>query len=154
LIEVVEDAVKVALVLDNFPNVGDFLNLVVIHEGDVFVLEDLLPGGLLVQLLDSRQFASLCVFGAEEGVPFSLYYLVEEAVLLHAINFINILSRVQPKLHIEWANQIGKLFKNQGCDSNYLSWNEIYKVLRTSTMNKQSEIITVALGCSYWLVAS
>jgi hypothetical protein len=96
LVEVVEDAVEVALVLHNLSNVGYFLNLVVIHEGDVFVLEDLLPGGLPVQLLDSRQFAGLRVFGAEEGVPFGLDYLVEQAVLLHAINFINILRRAQP----------------------------------------------------------
>ncbi len=85
-VQIVEDAVKSLLVFDDFLDSGDGLDLVVVHERDVFIFEDFLPSGLLVQLLDHHLLSALGVFSAEERVGFCFGYLFKDAILLH--NFI------------------------------------------------------------------
>ena len=48
VLKVLEEAVEVGVVLDDFLDVGYLFDEVVVHEGDVFVLEDLFPIGFFV----------------------------------------------------------------------------------------------------------
>lgn len=80
-----EDAVKAGLILDDFLDVGDFFDPVIVHERDVLILEYLFPRGLAVQFLDGHSFAGLCVFGPKEGVPLGLDDALKQSILLHQI---------------------------------------------------------------------
>ena len=94
VVEVAENAVEVALVLHDFLEGGDLLNFGVVHEGDVFVFEDLLPVGLLVEFLDGDGFSGVDVLGLEEGEPFGLDYVLKYTILLHNLNFINPINTI------------------------------------------------------------
>jgi hypothetical protein len=94
VVEVAEDAVEVALVLHDFLEGGDLLNFSMVHEGDVFVFENLLPVGLLVEFLDGDGFSGVDVLGLEEGEPFGLDYALEYTILLHHLNFINPINTI------------------------------------------------------------
>ena len=84
-VEVLEDAVEAGLVLDDLLDVGNFLDSVIVHEGDVLILEYLFPRGLAVQFLDSHSFTSLCVLRPKEGVPLGLDDALKQSILLHQL---------------------------------------------------------------------
>ena len=80
-----KDAVKAGLILDDLFDVGYFLDPVIVHEGDVLILEYLFPGGLAVQFLDSHSFPGLRVLSPKEGVPLGLDDALKQSILLHQI---------------------------------------------------------------------
>jgi len=83
ILEVVEYAVEVGFIFDDFFEGGDLFDFWVVHESYVFVLEDFLPIGLLMQFFDGYLLASVSLFCFEEGEPLGFDYALEYAIFFH-----------------------------------------------------------------------
>lgn len=71
------------VIFDDLFDIGDGLDFRVVHQWNIFVFEDLLPGAFPVEFLYSDHLPWFNVFGFEEGEPLGLYMRLEDAILLH-----------------------------------------------------------------------
>lgn len=86
-IHVVKYAIEIAIVFNNLFDVGNLFNGGVVHQGYVFVFEDLLPTSLLVQFFDGEGLAGLRILGSVEGEPLGFDNTLEDAIFIHCDNF-------------------------------------------------------------------